>query len=322
MCLYKPQKTRVMPQNAYCTTPGTSFDGTTYVAWVGVYNEFSYSLSEVPKNYSSFYGLLLVSDRSWGLVPIYSSSSYATWSAQTMFMISPRMDNNEFNNSPRSTLTAIVVLYPGCGGWNFTIPTSDPDGDIVRCRWSDIDQECKYCCQKSQVKYPGGYPFALSDDCVLTYTGGLVNISVNFAVCIQLEDYYINDWDDYAAALIAANGPNQTVTPPQPLSSASLQFIVKLSPNTISPCVPASPLLTDPCVVSCNQNISSIVSQSVVPSSYSNSVNSTVVLSCANGYYANPSSLSVTCVQVNSTSAQWVANGMCSCMDCSVFLFG
>ena len=315
-CPSGSQNIRATSQNAYCTMPGTSFDGTTYVPWVGISSELYYPLSAIPDNYSSID--IFVTDRDWGLVPIYTPS-FAFWGALTIIMISHRTDNITFNNSPRSTLTAIVVLYPGCGGWNFTIPTTDPDGDVVQCRWSVGTGECNYCCQQSQVKYPGGYPFALSNDCVLTYTGNLESSSVNFAVCIQLEDYYASDWANYTAALIAANGKNQMVTPPQPLSSASLQFIVKISPNTISPCVAVSPLLTDPCIISCTQSISSLVPQSVVPSSYSNSVNSTVLLNCSNGYYANPSSLSVTCVQVNSTSAQWVANGKCSSMGCTVF---
>ena len=185
-CPSGPQQIRVNSQNTYCTMPETSFDGTTYVPWAGIDSELYYPLSVIPDNYSSID--IFVTDHDWGLVAIAPLFGYAFLGALTMVMISPRTDNGGFNNSPRSTLTAIVVLYPGCGGWNFTIPTTDPDGDIVQCRWSVGSAECNYCCQQSQVEYLGGYPFTFSNDCILTYMGGLVNSSVNFAICIQIED--------------------------------------------------------------------------------------------------------------------------------------
>ena len=317
-CPSGPNYIRFMSQTAYCTTPGTSFDGTPYLPWVGIDSEFYYPLSTIPSNYSFID--MFVMDRDWGLVPIYTTAAY--WTALINVMISRRTDTKEFNSSPRSSLTAIVVLYPQCGGWNFTISTSDPDGDVVRCRWSLPNTECNYCCQQSQIKYPGGYSFSLSDNCELTYTGGLVNSSMTYSVCIQMEDYYqatyANDWANYQAALVAAIGRNETVTPPQPLSTASLQFIVKISPDTTSPCVPVSPLFSDPCTLSCNRSISSLVPMAIVPTSYSNNVNSIVYLSCSNGYYAIPTILSVTCVQTSSPSAQWVVNGMCTSNNSSL----
>ena len=318
-CPSGPSALTLMPLTAYCTMTGTSYDGTQYLSWAGINRQLSYPLSVIPllpsnslstndTNSSSL--MFYISDRDWGLVTIYSN--YALWSGILDILVTPRTDpTGGFNSSPRSTITAIVVMFPRCGGWNFTIPTSDPDGDTVQCSWSGTGWS-SYCAQQSQIGYPGGYPFTLSSNCVLTYTGGLVTSSVFYSICIQMEDYYVSDLANYEAEFIANNGTN--VTLPTPLSSAPLQFIVEISPNITSPCVLVSPLFSDPCILSCTQSISSVVPQSIVPSSYSNSINSTVYLNCSNGYYANPSNLSVTCVQTSTTTAQWIVNGLCFSM--------
>ena len=213
-------------------------------------------------------------------------------------MTSRRKDNGGFNSTPRSPVAAIVVLFPGCGGYNFTIPNYDPDGDTVWCRWSNATAECNRCCKRA---YGAPYPFTLSNDCVLTYTGGLVGSKVYYAVCIQMEDYYESDIADYEAALIAYNDTNRTATAPHRLSSASLQFVVEVSPN-ISPCQAVSPLINDKCslgllgTITCTQSITSVVSNAIVPMGYNKTINSTVHLNCSNGYYPNPSNFSVTCV--------------------------
>lgn len=103
-------------------------------------------------------------------------------------MTAPQIDNGLFNQSPRSPIAPIVDLQPGSGGYSFSIPTKDPDGDIVKCRWSVGTSECQSACYAT---YAGGIPFFLTSGCSLTYTGGDVASCDYFPIRIQLEDYYV-----------------------------------------------------------------------------------------------------------------------------------
>ena len=316
-CANGPRFIEMKASTAICKSTITAMDGTQFAPWTGQNTEMHIPLSNISANYSTIY--MTFQDANWGLVTAFGNSG--NFGGQLIVMTSRRKDKYGFNSTPRSPVAAIVVLFPGCDGYNFTIPTNDPDGDVVWCRWSTATAECNRCCKKS---YPASYPFTLSDDCVLTYTGGLVTSKVYYAVCIQMEDYYATDVSDYEAAIIADNGSNQTAIPPVRLSSASLQFVVEISPN-INPCQAVSPLINDVCslglvggstpaLMRCTQNISSVVLNVIVSNEYDNSINATVELNCSDGYYPNPSNLSVTCVQTNATSAQWVAEGQCSRM--------
>lgn len=307
------------PQTANCKSTVTSIDSFQYVPWTGLSTVLYYPLNATSTNYSTI-GLTF-EDQAWGLVTDFHESGY--FGGQLIVMTSRRTDNKDFNSTPWSPVAAVVVMFPGCGGFNFTIPTVDPDGDTVWCRWSTTTAECNRCCKSS---YGAPYPFNLSSDCVLTYTGGLVTSKVYYAVCIQLEDYYVNDAANYVAALIADNGTNITATPPHRLSSASLQFVVEISPN-LNPCVDISPLINDKCslgivgLISCQKSILTVVPHAIVYAGFDNSVNSTIELNCTDGYYPNPSNLSVTCVQASDTAGEWVAYGQCSRMR-SLNIFG
>ena len=202
-CPSGPSYIVLMPSTAYCTTLGTSYDGTQYLSWAGINRQLLYPLSVIPllpansiatNDTNSSMLSFLIMDHDWGLITIYSNFAFYTGILE--LLVTPRTDNKGFNNTPRSTLTAIVVMFPRCGGWNFTIPTSDPDGDPVQCSWSGTGWS-SYCAQQSQSGYPCGYPFTLSRNCVLTYTGGFVTSSVYYAICIQMEDFYANDLSKY-----------------------------------------------------------------------------------------------------------------------------
>ena len=308
-CPNGPNPILMAPKTAICKSTVTSIDGLSYIPWTGLDSELYYSLNATLANYSTI-GMTF-QDRDWGLVTDFGNSG--NFGGQLIVMTSRRKDGG-FNSTPRSPVAAIVTLFPGC---------NDPDGDVVWCRWSTATAECNRCCKSG---YGAPYPFTLSNDCVLTYTGGLVTSKIYYAVCIQMEDYYATDVAVYEAA-IADNGTNQTnqtATPPERLSSASLQFVVEISPN-INPCQAVSLLINDKCslglvggstsaLTRCTQNISSVVSNAIVSDEYDNSINATVELNCSDGYYPNPSNLSVTCVQTNATSMKWVAEGQCSRM--------
>ena len=83
-------------------------------------------------------------------------------------------------------------------------------------------------------------------------------------------------------------------------------------------------LITDLCSVSmvgqsttCPNTLSSVVPNSVVPLNYSNTVGSSIILSCVNGYVpSNGGIINVTCVTLTSNFTNiWVASAQCSCMD-------
>ena len=90
-------------------------------------------MNKIPANYSTI-GMTFI-DSNWGLVTAFLSTG--NFGGQLIVMTSRRKDNDGFNSTPSSPVAAIVVLFLGCGGYNFTIPNYDPDGDTVWCRWSN-----------------------------------------------------------------------------------------------------------------------------------------------------------------------------------------
>lgn len=148
---------------------------------MGYETETRYPISNVPTNGTVIF--MSFSSASWGLI-----ANSGTFGAEACFLTAPQIDNGLFNQSPRSPIAPIVDLQPGSGGYSFSIPTKDPDGDIVKCRWSVGTSECQSACYAT---YAGGIPFFLTSGCSLTYTGGDVASCDYFPIRIQLEDYYV-----------------------------------------------------------------------------------------------------------------------------------
>ena len=142
----------------------------------------------------------------------------------TTFSLSIRNDTGQINSSPRAITSPVVRLLD-----NHThiipIAVTDPDNDIIRCRWA-VGVECEGAC--------GGFPGALldNDTCTLTYTanGGM---EVN-AVAIMIEDFM----------------PGST----RPMSSVALQFVVLVvdsdpyiqQPEFIDPTLPQGSCISIP----------------------------------------------------------------------------
>ena len=240
------------------------------------------------------------SGTSWGLITYMGA-----FGAEICLLTAPRIDNGLFNQSPRTPIAPLVDLQPGSGGYSFTIPTADPEGDIVHCRWSITATECQSTCYAS---YTGGLPFSLTSGCNLTYTGGDVPSCNYYPICIQLEDYYV-------------------AYPTLKLSSAPVQFLVGICPQTTPP-ISVTPLVVDNC--SSNLAYESIVTSttppasagclnnlqlanSIVPSSYPNAVNSTFPMACEAGYASSSSGtqVMVTCTQFNATYSDWTMSSNC-----------
>ena len=127
------------------------------------------------------------------------------WSILTSFSMARRNDTGRINSTPRAITSPVLRLQANCNH-TIRIPVTDPDNDIVRCRWAVGDDECGGIC--------GGFPGADLDpeSCSITYTA---NQGVGYrAAAIVIEDFL----------------PGSTV----PMSSVGLQFLVLVLNSTRS----------------------------------------------------------------------------------------
>lgn len=149
-----------------------------YDSWTGS-SSLYYPIGSVPPVNSTI-GLTF-SDTSWGLL---TDTNILAFGGQLLVMTSRCTNNGLFNRTPRSSVAANVTIWPDCGGESFQNPVSDPDFDPFKCRWSNSTYECRECCHDSIIQgysyyynyyylYSNGapYPFNLSSNCTLTYTG-------------------------------------------------------------------------------------------------------------------------------------------------------
>ena len=121
---------------------------------------------------------------------------YRRWNISTTFSLNTRADTGEINSSPRVASFPYLYLLEG---YYYTIPltVTDPDNDIVRCRWAN-GIECSSVCNS----IPGAV--LDSESCTISY---LANNGTGLkAVAIMIEDFL----------------PSSTV----PLSSVAHQFLV------------------------------------------------------------------------------------------------
>ena len=118
-----------------------------------------------------------------------------SWNISTTFYLTPRSDNGQINSSPR-IVSLPLRLQSGC---NHTIPmaVSDPDGDVVHCRWA-VGKECDTVCNE--------IPGAVLDSSTCTITYQANNGTGYKVVAVMVEDFI----------------PGSS----QPLSSVAFQFLV------------------------------------------------------------------------------------------------
>ena len=141
-----------------------------------------------------------------------------SWNVSTTFSLVVRNDTGKINSSPRAITSPVLRLQQGCNH-TIVLAVSDPDGDIIQCRWA-VGTECAGICNK----FPGA--ILDSDLCSLDYqsTNGVLGFN---AVALMIEDF----------------APGST----QPFSSVALQFLVfvysstepcNLTPQFIDPTLP------------------------------------------------------------------------------------
>ncbi|XP_053388610.1 uncharacterized protein LOC128551720 isoform X2 [Mercenaria mercenaria] len=139
------------------------------------------------------------------------------WQLRVKGDLAARNDTGTINSSPSAEITPIVRLQYGCHH-TIKIPVSDPDQDIVKCRWaSSYQNECGDVCN--------GFPNAYLNNTACTLTYDASYSTGWYAVAIQVEDY--------------AN-----VNASQPLSSIPVQFLVQVYQSSDSCSV--KPEIIDP----------------------------------------------------------------------------
>ena len=126
------------------------------------------------------------------------------WNISTTFSTIIRNDTGQINSSPRALTAPVIRIQEGC---NHTIALSvtDPDEDIIRCRWA-VGRECAGVCN--------GFPGAELNPhtCTIRYEAN--RGARLWAAAIMIEDFI----------------PEST----HPLSSVALQFLVLVVPSTES----------------------------------------------------------------------------------------
>ena len=125
-------------------------------------------------------------------------SPFGNWNISTTFSRAIRMDTGTINSSPLVTSLPYLHLQEH---YYYIIPlaVSDPDNDIIRCRWA-TGVECSSVCNNFTNAYLD------SDSCTLRYSASY-GTGLN-VVAIMIEDFL----------------PSSNV----PLSSVAHQFIVKV----------------------------------------------------------------------------------------------
>ena len=130
---------------------------------------------------------------------------FGRWNVSTTFNMKARNFFGPINSSPHAITLPILRLQSGC---YHTIPmaVSDPDGDVVRCRWA-VGKECESVCN--------AIPGAVLDTATCTITYSANNGTGYKAVAVMVEDFI----------------PGSS----QPLSSVAFQFLV-LVVSSSQPC--------------------------------------------------------------------------------------
>ena len=67
------------------------------------------------------------------------------WSILTSFSMDRRNDTGRINSTPRAITSPVLRLQANCNH-KIRIPVTDPDNDIVRCRWAVGYNECGTIC--------------------------------------------------------------------------------------------------------------------------------------------------------------------------------
>ena len=164
-----------------------------------------WSYGQYTTEINHYYGILSIIGSSW-IDPFNSN-----WNLSTILYYHGRFrpDTGVENSSPRVVASPVIYLQEGCNH-TIKIQVSDPEDDILFCRWG-VGFECGGVC--SNVTFPGAE--LDSENCIISYEA--VHGPGLKVAAIMIEDY----------AAFA-----QT-----PLSSVAYQFVVSVY-SSDDPCFP------------------------------------------------------------------------------------
>jgi len=132
------------------------------------------------------------------------------WVVKMHANISHRPGFSSLNSSPRSTISPLLDLQTGCTRYyTIVIPVSDPDEDVIRCRFGSNFEECGGVC----ATFPDS--FLDRDTCTLHIGENSLVPDTLYAVAIQIEDF-------------------ETPYSWKPLSSVPLQFLIRAFSSSMS----------------------------------------------------------------------------------------
>ncbi|XP_078580668.1 uncharacterized protein LOC144864462 [Branchiostoma floridae x Branchiostoma japonicum] len=161
------------------------------------------------------------------------------WHVETHVQLDTRSDTGKPNSSPITASSPIYRVQRNCDTV-IRIPSEDPDGDRVRCRYGAVTAECGGACDP--------LPFSTVDEenCVITYDTSLGYLWPGwYAISLVLEDYPIptapattaptrvsgspedmTTEGGYWGYESGASAPTEATTRGTPLSRIPLQFLV------------------------------------------------------------------------------------------------
>ncbi len=145
-------------------------------------------------------------------------SSY--WNLSTTFSLTTRNDTGRINSTPRAITAPVIRLQEGCNH-TIALAVSDPDGDIVRCRWA-VGRECGGIC--NDVQFPGAV--LNSNTCTIDYES--TRGARYWAAAVMVEDFT----------------PESSV----PLSSVALQFLILVISSSMQQSCSQKPVFTHPVI--------------------------------------------------------------------------
>ena len=188
----------------------TSFSGRNVEDWTFGFREFVHDFSLAAE------GIVTIgfTGQNW-IAPISSN-----WNISTEFSLTTRNDTGHINSTPRAITAPVIRLQEGCNH-TIALAVSDPDGDIVRCRWA-VGLECAGIC--NDVQFPGAV--LNSDACTIDYES--TRGARYWAAAVMVEDF--------------------TPESPVPLSSVALQFLILVVSSSMQQSCSQRPVFTHPVI--------------------------------------------------------------------------
>ena len=99
-----------------------------------------------------------------------------------MYDISTRSDTGKINQSPVAKLPGDFLMQANCKN-SYKIEMSDPDGDVVKCRWAEVGETSEYAAHHREIgreesNIVSDFPSISlnTETCTVTYDGSLDDV--------------------------------------------------------------------------------------------------------------------------------------------------